>query len=402
MLSDVMTSMDDRITRDMGFDHHPRTRLLYGPHTVDRIGNLLQELGAQRVLVVTDAGIVAAGHLRRVVRAVQKAGLVVTVFDQVHENPTTRDVDACLEAARKAADIDTIVGLGGGSSLDTAKGCNFLLTNGGKMSDYWGLSKAARPMLPMIAVPTTAGTGSECQSFAVIVDEQTHQKMACGDPKAAPRVAILDPTLTITQPHDVAACSGMDAVAHAVETAVTRPRSPFSLMYAHQAFRLTAASLPVVLSVPNDLEARGRMHLGAAFAGTAIENSMLGAAHAAANPLTAYFGVVHGQAVGMMLPHVVRFNAEHESVRRFYADLVQRSHLGISSDNDTSAVNALVDCLAELLRTAGLKCALAQCGVPRGTLADLAREASQQWTAAFNPRPVSAVDFERLYANAYE
>src|SRR5262249_59132799 len=132
----------------------------------------------------------------------------------------TRCVDKCVEVAR-AAGADTIVGLGGGSSMDTAKGSNFILTNGGQIKDYWGIGKAKLPMLPLIAIPTTGGTGSECQSFALITDEQTHQKMACGDPKAAARVAILDPALTVSQPTRVTACSGIDAVAHAVETAVT-------------------------------------------------------------------------------------------------------------------------------------------------------------------------------------
>src|SRR5438046_957811 len=120
------------------------------------------------------------------------------------ENPTTKCVDDCLAVAKKAHP-DTIIGLGGGSAMDTAKGCNFLLTNGGRMQDYWGLGKATRPMLPLIAVPTTAGTGSECQSYALIADETTHQKMACGDPKAAPRVALLDPLLTLSQPPPVTA-----------------------------------------------------------------------------------------------------------------------------------------------------------------------------------------------------
>src|SRR5207244_13482634 len=117
----------------------------------------------------------------------------------------------------KAAGIDAIVGLGGGSSMDTAKGCNFILTNGGRMQNYWGVGKAAKPMLPLIAIPTTAGTGSECQSAALITDEITHQKMACLDPKAAARVAVLDPMLTLSQPARVTARTGIDAIAHALE-----------------------------------------------------------------------------------------------------------------------------------------------------------------------------------------
>src|SRR5216117_2008671 len=290
------------------FDYQPRTRLVFGLNSVERVGELARGLGAKVVLVVTDPGIVTAGHADWVEHILQSCGLGVLVFDEVRENPTTRDVDKCREVA-KSAGIDTIVGLGGGSSMDTAKGCNFLLTNGGRVQDYWGVGKAGRPMLPFIAIPTTAGTGSECQSAALIADERTHQKMACLDPKVAARVALLDPALTLSQPPRVTACTGIDAIAHAVETAVTKKRNPLSLMYSREAFKLTVSSFQQVLSHPLDLAARGRMLLGAALAGTAIENSMLGAAHSAANPLTAHFNLIHGHAVGVMLPHVVRFNS---------------------------------------------------------------------------------------------
>src|SRR6185295_4503976 len=153
------------------------------------------------------------------------------------ENPTSRCVDDCLSVA-KSAGIDTIIGLGGGSSMDTAKGCNFLFTNGGRMQDYWGVGKAARPMLPFIAIPTTAGTGSECQSAALIVDEETHQKMACLDPKAAARIALLDPALTLTKPRRVTALTGLDALVHALETSVTTRRNSISSLFAREAFRL--------------------------------------------------------------------------------------------------------------------------------------------------------------------
>ena len=259
-------------------DYQPRTRLIFGPGELARLGELAAGLGGHRVLLVTDAGIVAAGHAARAVAGLREAGLEVTVFDRVRENPTTADVDACLAVAREAG-VDLLVGLGGGSSMDTAKGTNFLLTNGGEMRDYWGVGKATRPMLPLIAVPTTAGTGSECQCAALIADESTHQKMACLDPKAAARVALLDPELTVSMPTGVTAVTGIDAVAHAVETAVTRRRNPLSTLFSREAFRLCMGALPGVLRRPDDLGARGRMLLGAAFAVTAIENSMLGAAH---------------------------------------------------------------------------------------------------------------------------
>src|ERR1051325_6468879 len=192
------------------FDHQTRTRLVFGVDSVQRVGELARELGAKNVLLVTDHGLVRAGHAQHVEQFLRSTGLSVTLFDKAHENPTTRCVDACLAVARDAKP-DTIVGLGGGSAMDTAKGCNFLLTNGGRMEDYKGIGKATKPMLPMIAVPTTAGTGSEAQSFALIADAHTHMKMACGDKKAACKIAILDPDLAASMPPSVAAATGIDA-----------------------------------------------------------------------------------------------------------------------------------------------------------------------------------------------
>ncbi len=383
------------------FDHQPRTRLVFGLESASRAGELAREIGAKRILLVTDPGIVAAGHALRVRGNLEAQGLHVSVFDKARENPTTRCVEDCVAVAR-AAGIDTIVGLGGGSSMDTAKGCNFLLTNGGVMQDYWGVGKAAKPMLPLIAIPTTAGTGSECQSAALIVDEATHQKMACLDPKAASRIAILDPSLTLSQPAQVTACTGIDAIAHAVETDVSRRRNPLSLMYSHEAFKLCVKSLPEILINPNDLEARGRMLLGAALAGLAIENSMLGAAHAAANPLTAHCGIVHGQAVGLMLPGVVRFNGGDPLARRAYAELASAPEIAPASGGHEQAWAALIARLEMLLDLAHMPRSLTDCGVDRALIPTLAREAARQWTAAFNPCPVTEAGFVELYEEAFQ
>ncbi len=382
------------------FDFTPRTRLVFGPGTVARVGTLTRAAGGRRVLLVTDPGLVAAGHAGRVECLLRDAGLAVTCFDQVRENPTTAEVARCVEVARTHA-ADFLVGLGGGSSLDTAKGCNFILTNGGEMKDYWGVGKATQPMLPLLAIPTTAGTGSECQCAALIADEATHQKMACLDPKAAARVALLDPELTRSQPPAVTAHTGIDAITHAVETAVTRPRNPWSLLFSHQACKLLVPSLPVVMAAPDDLPARGRMLLGAALAGTAIEHSMLGAAHACANPLTARFNVVHGEAVGLMLPHVVRFNASDPAARHAYAELAWAAGLAWAGDGDEAAVTALLARLEAVLNVAGLARCLGDLGVPPTAVPELGAEAARQWTAQFNPRPVDQADFIGLYEQAF-
>lgn len=366
------------------FDHHPRTRLVYGNGTLSRIGVLARELGGTRVLVVSDPGIVKAGYVERAAGLLREAGLAVEVFGGVRENPSTEDVAACVEVAR-AFQSDLIIGLGGGSSMDTAKGCNFILTNGGRMQDYWGTGKAAQPMLPLIAVPTTSGTGSECQSYALISDAETHVKMACGDPKAAAKIAILDPDLTVSQPHRVTVCTGMDALSHALETAVTNKRTSISSLFSQEAFRLCDAGFARVLKEPGDLEARSMMLLGAAYAGVAIENSMLGAAHSCANPLTAKFNVVHGEAVGVMLPHVIRFNAQDPEIAAIYASYF---------DGDLAAH------MTQLLEEASMPRTLRTYGVQEEDLQGLAEMAAKQWTAQFNPRLPSVDDFVALYRAA--
>jgi alcohol dehydrogenase len=375
------------------------TRIDFGAGAVDGLGEHARTLGAVRVLLVTDPGIVAAGHVERAQRALTEAGVEVHVFADVRENPTTLDVDRCLQFAKDVLP-NLIVAVGGGSSMDTAKGCNFLLTNGGRMADYWGVGKATQPLLPLIAVPTTAGTGSEAQSFALISDEVTRQKMACGDKKAAPVIAVLDPSLTLTQPRFVAACTGMDAIVHAVETAVTTKRNAISRLFSRESFRLAQEHLPRVLADAGDEGSRGAMLRAACYAGIAIENSMLGAAHSMANPLTAAYDIHHGQAVGMMSPHVVRFNAQDPEVAELYTELARFAGLAGRDASHGEAVDALAARLTELLTICGLPTSLDACGVAESAVGGLAEGAAKQWTAGFNPREVGAADFDALYRGA--
>ncbi len=380
------------------FEFRAATRLVVGAGAVRRLGELagelLHERGTRRALVVSDPGIVAAGHAGVGVRSLEAAGIAATLFDAFGENPTTTQVEAGTAAARDWKP-DLIVGLGGGSSMDCAKGINFLLSCGGRMQDYHGRGRATGPMLPSIAVPTTAGTGSETQSFALITDSATHMKMACGDPRAAFRIAILDVDLTLTQPARVAALTGIDALSHAVESHVSRAATPASRVFSREAWRLLAENLPRVFADGGDVAARSAVQLAAAWAGLAIENSMLGAAHALANPLTARHGVVHGQAVGLMLPHVVRFNGP--ACGGDYAALLD--DIGIAAAPDRAG-DRLADWLVDLLTASGLGTTLKAVGVAAPDLIGLAESAAAQWTAGFNPRPVTAADLAGLYEAA--
>ncbi len=372
-----------------------RTRMIQGAGAVNWVGGLAHQLGCKRALIVTDPGIVAAGHVAKALDSLSKVGLATAVFDGATENPTTDQVDQAVAAATEFGP-DLLVGLGGGSSLDTAKGANFILAGGGEMRDYWGTGKGRGTFLPLIGIPTTAGTGSEMQSYALISDARTKAKMACGDPQAACVAAILDPELTLTQPAVVTAVTGIDAISHAIETWVCSRRNPFSAIFSREAFRLLAKAFPRVLGQPDNLDARSKMQLGAAWAGAAIENSMLGAAHAMANPLTARFGMVHGQAVGITLPFVIRFNAR--LVEGQYRELLAEAAIEPAAGMSTGA--ALADWVTEQVGKAGLETGLSGLELDEETIAGMAEEAVQQWTAGFNPVPVDAADFRELYRAA--
>jgi alcohol dehydrogenase len=379
------------------FDFQQRTRFVYGSGSIQRLGELAKQLGASRVLVVSDQGVVAAGHFSKAVTALTEAGLEVSSFHDFRENPNTDHVDRGVVAARQFKP-DLLVGLGGGSSMDCAKGINFLYCCGGRMQDYWGIGKATKELLPVIAVPTTAGTGSEAQSFALISDAQTHVKMACGDWKAACRIALLDPQLTLTQPERVTALTGIDAISHALETFVTKRRNPMSICFSREAWRRLARGFENVLQNPSDLEARGEMQLGATFAGMAIEASMLGAAHACANPLTAQFGITHGQAVGLMMPHVIRFNGTQCDA--LYGELIRDIRGDLGSLTQGEATERLASLVTQWTAQAGLQTSLRGLKIEPKDIPNLAVDATKQWTGSFNPLPVSLQDFERLYENA--
>jgi alcohol dehydrogenase len=247
-------------------------------------------------------------------------------------------------------------------------------------------------------VPTTAGTGSETQSYALIADAETHIKMACGDKRAAFRASILDPELTLTQPPRVTALTGIDAISHALETYVTKRRNPMSLVFSREAWRHLAANFGRVLAEPTNLTARAEMQLGAALAGVAIENSMLGAAHALANPLTATHGIVHGEAIGIVLPHVIRHNGR--VVGNWYGELVEVSQQPSGGTRSSNSTETLATFVAELARRAGLPGRLGERGVRSQELPTLAAAATQQWTGTFNPVAMTAGDFQVLYEAA--
>ena len=378
------------------FDFQLHTRVIFEIGAIERLGDLARELGFRRTLLVADHGLVASGHVDEAIGPLRRGGVEVVPFHDFDVNPDSGMVaEGCFFAT--AFKPDSIIGLGGGSSLDCAKGINFLYTNGGQMRDYIGHGKASQPLVPMIGIPTTAGTGSEAQTYALISDPESHVKMACGNPDAGFRIALLDPALTVSQPESITATSGFDAIAHAVETYVTRNRNPLSEVFSREAWRLLEANYEIVLNRPQNLEARAAMQLGAFFAGVAIENSMLGATHACANPLTARYGTSHGEAIAMMLPSVVRWNGPVAAER--YAELLRFAGIEAGSGEEAAA-EVLAQRLEQLAAAGGLSGDLSQAGIRAEDLPMLAGEAAAQWTGGFNPRAFDKAGAMEVYEKA--
>jgi len=342
-------------------------RLIEGPGSLSQLPSFVEG----RILIVTDQGIVSAGHLKRVTDLLDQAGHEIFVYDQVRENPNESEVETCTKFAHNI-NPDVVIGLGGGSAL---------------MADYQGYGHAKGPLLPFIAIPTTAGTGSECQSYAIISNDFSNEKMACGDLQALARIAILDPELTASMPLMVARLSALDALSHALESAVCTKRSKESVAFSTIAFEKISGVIENIIRGDASVAQRGEMLSGAAMAGRAIEGSMLGAAHATANPLTAYHGVAHGHAVITMLPTIMRWNAEVPEAHSLYQIFANQ----IGRD-----VPGLISWIEELTAASELQ----KVDIPAEKIGALAKSADEQWTGNFNPRSLSLDDFKAVYAQA--
>ena len=355
------------------FDFRPRTRVVFGQGESARLGEFARELGATRCLVVADHGIVKAGHAQEAVRSLKARRMDVSSFNDFHEGPTVETVELGTRSA-KGANPDLIVAVGGGSTLDLAKALNVTLSCGGSIQDYWGYGNVPKNLLPMIALPTTAGTGSEASSITHIYDPEAKARMSCGDSKLSFRLAVLDPKLTLTQPDWLTAQSGFDAISHAVETLVSTKRTALSEAFSKQAWNLLNENFERVLRRPDDMEARAGMLAGSHFAGMAMENSALGVAHACAQPLIADYKLTPGAAIALTLSSTLAWEGEHE-------DLIPR--------------------LRELVSLAGLHSSLRDAAIPEEALPRLAEGAAAQWSGKFSERHFDQTAALEIYRAAF-
>jgi alcohol dehydrogenase len=381
-----------------GFEFFVPTRIVFQEHAVRN--RLVEQIGTLKVsslILITDKGVVSAGLLKEVTATLDRAGITYAVFDEVEPNPGT---DTCRKAFQTAKEIgaSATIAVGGGSSMDVAKAVGILMTNGGDLESYEGPNKFENQMLPMIGIPTTAGTGSELTPFAVITIRAKHYKMTIFSIKCLPQVALLDPTLLSTVPPHIAAACGMDALTHAVESFINLQASPVTDAYASEAMRLIGKHLRAYVANRENLTAAGAMLVASSLAGVSFGVARLGNVHAMAHPLGGFFDLPHGIANAILLPHVMRFNLLADSGKyRRIADLLGEDTSGLS---DREAGKLAIDAVVELSREVGIPQSLSAVGVTADLIPAMSADAMKSGNILINPRQTTLKDIEDLFRAA--
>jgi alcohol dehydrogenase len=369
------------------FNFSLETRIHFGMGATNKTGGEAAAIGAHKVLVVTDSGVAEAGLLEPVLSSLQSAGITSIVFADVSSNPAAASVENAAAVARDES-CDTVVAVGGGSSIDTAKGAAVVAALGGKVSDYEGWEKISGQPLPVIAIPTTAGTGSEVSYWAVISNVADHRKMLVGSPKIAPVVALVDPAMTYTLPPSLTAYTGMDALTHAVEAFTSTLSNPISDVLALAAIERIGASLRRAVETPIDEVARSNMMLASTMAAMAFNSADLGAVHCMSEALGGMYDIHHGLANAILLPHVIAFN-EPAAPHKFGRIAVA---LGTKKGGAAEAVRRL----SERLHFPSLR----QVGINEVDLPRLAELSGQNISVSSNARLITKEDFLRLFKEA--
>lgn len=369
-----------RYSADLSFVFACPTRVTFGAGSVSEIGPEADRLGIQRALVVSDRVLAEKSNAVKRVEAVLGRRLAATFLD-VPPDSGVEVVMAGYKAATEAK-ADGVISVGGGSVIDTAKGICILIREGGHLRDYEGFQNLTRKAAPHIVVPTTAGTGSEVTYVAVIKDEAQHRKLLFGDYNILPDAAILDPELTLGLPPFLTAATGMDAVSHALEAMHSMQREPIADALALHAIRLLKEAIPRCLAEPADIAARGAQLLAATMAGAAFSNAQVGLVHAMSHTVGARFGIHHGLANSICMPHVIRFNAtECEDV---YRDIALA--FGLSRE---ATAEDLASAIFNFAKSLGLPTSLREVEVPRDAIPDLAEATLYDGSLVYNPKPIS-------------
>jgi alcohol dehydrogenase class IV len=374
------------------------SNLIFGVGTVEKVGEKTKELGKSRALIITDKGIVGAGLLERVLTPLEQAGVQAHIFDQIEPNPRDHTVVKAFEFGKKKK-CELIIGLGGGSPIDAAKAVGVLMSNPGPLQDYLRGTAVKNPLPPLIAIPTTAGTGSEVTQFSVVTDTERSFKTGIGSPLLMPKVAIVDPSLMESMPPSLAAATGMDALTHAIEAFVSVNSQPFSDAMALHAIRLIGAYLRPSVANGSDQEARSQMAIASTLAGVAFSNAGVGLVHAMSHPLGGRFDVPHGVANAILLPFVMQFNLIARLER--FGQVAQALGEKVEGLSTVGAGKKAVEAVRQLSADIGIPGHLSGVSVKAEGLPLVAADALNMKRAiSSNPRVVKQEEIEKLYREA--
>ncbi len=374
-------------------------RILFGIDAVKGVAAEVKQLGGKKVLIVTDPGLIEAGLVEAIKDPLDSEGIAFSLYDQVEPEPPSRIVDQCTQYL-KDENCDLIVGVGGGSSLDVAKGTSVMATNEGNILDYSGIDVVPKRGLPKILIPTTAGTGSEVTRVLVVTDEATNIKKAIYSNHVLSDVAIVDPMMTLSMPPKVTADTGIDALVHAIETYVSVNATPFSDILAIEGITLIAENVTKAFAKGENVEARYHMSLAATISGLAFGSGGLGAVHALSNPLGIVYHLPHGRTNAIMLPHVMAYNLIGNPTKFTWIAEAMGEEVEALSPMEAGAL--AVEAVKELLNELKISIRLRDYDIPEKDIPKLV-EGAMKISRLFvpNPRNLTQEDVEEIFRMAW-
>ena len=383
----------------LNFTFNIPSQIIFRNGASNSIVEILKEYHAQSILCVYDKGIKDAGIAEKIITPIKKSGINVSTYSEVTPDPEIKNVLEGYEIASEH-NIDLIVAIGGGSSMDCAKAINILLTNGGTIRDYEGRNKVNKPTKPLIAIPTTAGTGSEVTSFTIISDTENQKKMVIGGKNCGCDIALVDPELTLSLPASVTAATGMDALTHAIEAYVSKNANIPSQVNALKAIELITQNLKKAVNDGSDIEARSNMMLGSLLAGIAFNSSGLGMVHAIAHALGAKFKVAHGIANAIGLPYVVDYNSNLEGVRIKCVEIAKAMNILVEEKSVVQVSQELIQKIMDLSSKINIP-TLKEVGITEDDLVNIAESALKEASMNFTPRPATKDEMVTVLKNIY-
>ncbi len=372
--------------------------IIFGPGTMAQVGESLMRLGATRVFVVSDSGVQEAHWVEKALRYLDEIGLTYVVWTGITPNPKDYEV---AEGSKQylQAQCDAVLAIGGGSPIDAAKGIALVATNGGRINDFEGIDKVTRPLPPMVAVPSTAGTGAEVSQFSIIVDSGSKVKMTIISKSLIPDIAIIDPYVLTTKDKMLTAYTGMDALSHAVEAYASLAATPLTDIHALSAISLIGKYLPASVSSNQNLHAKRQMAMASLKAGLAFSNAILGAVHAMTHPLGGELDLPHGEANAILLPYVMEFNLPSCISR--YVDIAEALGEKTSDLSERSAALKAIQAVRKLASDICIPENLSEMGLKKEVIPYLSQCAIKDACLITNPRKASAEDIEKIYYQAY-